>query len=189
MVPADSRSLGGVVLDLEVRSATREDRGAIRHLVEGAFAVDGRDGREELDIVDTIWKLDAACEHLELVGAVEGIVSGYVLGSWGDLEDRPVAGIAPVAVTPALQGQGVGTALMKELVERADRSRLPLLVLLGSPDYYCKFGFESSVPLGIHYEPAGAKSPYFMVRRLGTYTAMFRGAYRYAWEIGGDQRA
>lgn len=180
----DSR-LRGVISDLEVGSAARHDRNAIRHLVQQAFTADGRDGREELDIVESIWRLDAACDHLELVATVEGIVSGYVLGSWGDLEGRPVVGIAPLAVTPALQRRGVGTALMEELIARAERSRLPLLVLLGSPDYYVRFGFESSVPLDVHYGPAGPQSPYFLVRRLRTYTAMFRGAYRYAWETGG----
>jgi len=172
-----------VAVEARLRTAARADREAIRHLVQQAFAVDGEDGREELDIVEAIWSLDAACDHLELVATVGGIVSGYVLGSWGDLEGRPVAGIAPVAVTPPLQRQGMGTALMKELIERADHSRLPLLVLLGRPDYYGRFGFESSVPLGIHYPPVGLQSPYFLVRRLRTFTAIFRGAYRYAWEI------
>jgi putative acetyltransferase len=173
-----------MVHDLEVRSAARDDRDAILHLLRQAFTADGRDGREELDIVESIWRLDAACDDLELVATAEGIVFGYVLGSWGDLEGRPVVGIAPLAVTPAFQRLGVGTALMQELIERADRARLPLLVLLGSPDYYGRFGFESSVSLDVHYRPVGPQSPYFLVRRLRTYTAVFCGAYRYAWETG-----
>lgn len=170
--------------DLRVRSAAVADRTAILRAVREAFATGGRDGCEEADIVEAVWTLDAACHHLELVATIDGIVAGYVLGSWGDLEGCPVVGIAPVAVTPAFQRLGVGTTMMRDLIERADGFQLPLLVLLGDPDYYRRFGFESSAALGINYGPVTPKSPHFQVRRLSAYTASFRGEYRYAWETG-----
>jgi predicted N-acetyltransferase YhbS len=168
----------------KVRSAGLDDRPAVLRVVQEAFATDDRDGREELDIVEAVWTLEAACSDLELVATIDRMVAGYVLGSWGHLQGRPVIGVAPLAVTPAFQRLGVGSALMKDLVERADGSQLPLLVLLGNPGYYRRFGFESSAPLGIFYEPVGPENPHFQARRFRAYTPAFRGEYRYAWEIG-----
>jgi len=168
--------------DLEVRSAISEERATILHVVRTAFATGGRDGREELDIVEAVWRLHAVCDHLELVATTDGTVAGYVLGSWGDLEGRAVVGVAPLAVAPRSQRLGVGSALMAALIERADGLQLPLLVLLGDPGYYRRFGFVASAPLGIRYEPAGPQSPHFQVRRLSAFNESFRGDYRYAWE-------
>jgi putative acetyltransferase len=160
-----------------------DDRTTILSVVRAAFATDGRDGREELDIVEAVWRLDAACDHLELVATIDGTIAGYVLGSWGDLDGRAVVGVAPLAVSPGSQRLGVGSALMAGLIDRADREQIPLLVLLGDPDYYRRFGFEASAPLGIRYAPVGPHSPHFQVRRLSAFNATFRGEYRYAWEI------
>ena len=74
---------------------------------------------------------------------------------------------------------------MSELIRRADAADLPLVVLLGDPAYYQRFGFEPAGPLHISYPPAGPDSPYFQVRRLSSYashTPLFQGEYIYAWE-------
>ena len=42
----------------------------------------------------------------------------------------------------------------------------PLLVLLGDPAYYGRFGFEPAGPLGLSYLPVGADNPHFQARRL-----------------------
>ncbi len=166
--------------DLCVRVASLEDRGAVLDVVRGAFA---GDGREELDIVQAVWEIDAAGAGLELVAVLGGLVVGYVLGSWGRLDRRPVIGVGPLAVSPAYQKQGVGTALMTELIGRADHAGLPLLVLLGDPAYYERFGFEPSGPLGIFYQPAGLGSPHFQVRRLAAEPDPgLIGEYLYSWE-------
>ena len=59
-------------------------------------------------------------------------VIGHVLGAIGHLGDRPVVGIAPLSVTPSRQNEGIGTALMNELLNRADMTGLPLVLLLDS---------------------------------------------------------
>jgi putative acetyltransferase len=69
---------------------------------------------------------------------------------------------------------------MGELIERSEH--LPLIVLLGEPAYYERFGFEPSGPLDIVYAPAGRGSPHFQVRKSAVSTSDFRGSYRYAWE-------
>jgi len=155
--------------DLQIRTASVADRDAILDVVRGAFSAGGRNGHEELDIVRAVWEIDGAGEDLELVAVLDGLVAGYALGSRGQLSGRPVIGVGPLAVSPAHQDQGIGTALMEEIVGCADRAGLPLLVLLGDPAYYGRFGFEPAGPLGIFYGPVGLDSPHFQVRRLAAY--------------------
>jgi putative acetyltransferase len=132
-----------------IRSTTRDDRQAILVLVREAFSNGGRDGSEEVDIVKQTWSAEAAAEGLDLVAVEDGEVRGHVLGAHGDLGGRDVVGVAPLAVVPSHHHEGIGTALMTELLGRAERAGLPFVVLLGNPDYYGRFGFEPSGPLGI----------------------------------------
>ncbi|HEX2850790.1 MAG TPA: N-acetyltransferase [Acidimicrobiales bacterium] len=184
-----------------VRAATPDDRDPILAVVRAAFGTDGRDGAEEVDIVRTTWAMDDAVrsgdranddratgpvipDGLELVAVDDGSgeVVGHVLSALATLDGRQVPAIAPLAVAPAHQGAGVGSALMTEVVRRADAGGFPLLVLLGNPAYYGRFGFEPAGPLGIVYPPAGAGSPYFQACRLRAYDSGWRGAVTYCWE-------
>jgi putative acetyltransferase len=171
---------------VSIRDATVGDRDAILRVVRSAFSRDGRDGQEELDIVVNTWRLQAALDGLELVAVEENSVVGYVLGARGDLGGREVVAVAPLAVSPAHQRRQVGSALMKELIRRAEASAYPLVVLLGNPAYYSRFGFEPSGPLGISYPPVGNDDPHFQVRRLAGYDPSHRGNFRYCWE---DEKA
>lgn len=143
----------------------------------------GRDGQEEIDIVLDTWRLDAAVTGLDLVATDDGQVVGHVLGAYGRLGGREVAGVAPLAVAPHRQGEGIGSALMGEVLRRAEQIGEPLLVLLGSPEYYRRFGFEAAGPLGIDYAPVGPGDPHFLVRKLPTHRPELRGAFRYCWEV------
>lgn len=163
-----------------VRSATEDDRPAIIELVGAAFhAHDG--GREELDIVRATWAGTASA--YDLVAVRGTTVVGHVLCAWGDLGGRRALAVAPLAVEPGHQRGGVGTALMHELIARADGDGHPMLLLLGDPAYYDRFGFEASGPSGITYPAAGAGSSYFQVRRLAAYDPTFHGDFTYCWEL------
>jgi putative acetyltransferase len=59
-----------------------------------------------------------------------------------------------------------------------------LIVLLGFPDYYGRFGFEPSAPLGISYRLE--RNPHFLVRRLARYEPSYRGDFVYCWEVRSD---
>lgn len=163
-----------------IRDTTPDDHAAVLDLVGRAF----NGGDEEVGIVETTWKLGAAHHHLDLVATEADEIVGYVVAADGQLgSDHTAAGIAPLAVDPAQQNQGIGSALMIELLRRAgDEQQLPLLVLLGNPAYYGRFGFEPAHRYGISYAPAGADSPYFQVRRLAPYDPSYRGEYTYCWE-------
>ena len=152
-------------------------------VVREAFSSAARLGQEEIDIVLDTWLLDAVPTGLDLVATDDGQVVGHVLGAYGRLGERQVAGVAPLAVAPHRQGEGIGSALMGEVLRRAEQIGEPLLVLLGSPEYYRRFGFEAAGPLGIDYAAVGPGDPHFLIRRLRTYRPEWRGEFRYCWEL------
>lgn len=49
--------------------------------------------------------------------------------------------LAPLAVVPEFQGQGVGSALVRHGLERLKADGYDLVVVLGDPMYYGRFGF------------------------------------------------
>ena len=166
--------------EVSIRSATVEDRDAVLDVVRDAFSSAERDGREELDIVVATWAREAT--PLELVAVAHGAIVGHVLAARGDLSGRAVVAVAPLAVAPSRQGAGIGSALMAELLHRADVAELPLVALLGNPAFYGRFGFEPSGPLNIVYRPVGEGNPNFLVRRSATYDPSYQGDFVYCWE-------
>jgi putative acetyltransferase len=169
-----------------LRAPRPADEAAVLGVVFAAFSSPGRAGDEEVDIVRGSWAAAGPEERVELVADLDGVVAGHVLAVPGHLHGRAsaVAGVAPVCVAPAHQRRGVGSALMGELVQRAEDRRWPLLVLLGEPAFYTRFGFEPAGALGLTYAPAGAGSPHFLARRLDAYDASLRGTFTYGWEPG-----
>ena len=166
-----------------IRLTRPVDRDAIVGVVREAFSDPSRDGQEEVDIVRNTWLLNAAVPGLDLVAAEDGRVVGYVLGAYGILNERRVVGVAPLAVAPDRQGEGIGSGLMNELLSQAEEIGEPLLVLLGLPTYYGRFGFETAGPLGIDCPSVGFGNPHFMIRRLATYSSHYRGEFRYCWDL------
>jgi putative acetyltransferase len=160
-------------------------------VVREAFSRGGRDGQEEVDIVVNTWQLGATVEGLELVAVDGDAIVGHVLTARGDLGGREAIAVAPLAVLPSHQGRGLGSSLMTELLERAETAGHPLVVLLGNPAYYSRFGFEPAGPLDIWYLPVGKGDPHFQVRRLSAFDPSYHGQFTYCWETNatrGDSR-
>jgi len=167
-----------------IRPARPGEEEAILAVVTAAFSDSTRDGGEERDIVRGTWASCTADRRVELVAVVDGNVAGHLLAAPGRLDGAPVdvAGVAPVCVGPRYQGRGVGRALMEAVLREAADRDWPMLVLLGDPAFYGRFGFERAGPLGIAYAPAGADSPHFLARRLRDDGGPSPGSFTYCWE-------
>ncbi|HSK27403.1 MAG TPA: N-acetyltransferase [Jiangellales bacterium] len=131
-----------------------EERAAVREIIRLAF---GRD--DEADLVDAL-RADASwLPHLTLVAEVSGTagrphsqgrIVGHVAATRLEVGGRPAVALAPLAVHPGHQGTGVGTRLVHEQARRARAAGESLVVVLGDPAYYRRFGFVPSAPLGLH---------------------------------------
>lgn len=131
-----------------IREESVADRPAVREVVAAAFG-----STAEADLVERIRESPQYVPDLSLVAVIESQVVGHVMISHavlrGDDGERRVAMLAPLAVAPAFQKQGVGSALVAAAISRADDLGEPLVVLQGNPRFYSRFGFEFSVPHGI----------------------------------------
>lgn len=122
-------------------------------------------GAGEAELVDTIRSGATFVPGLSLVAVTaDGSVLGHVLISRIELEPHtdgvariPVLALAPLAVLPPHQGRGIGSALAREALERADSLAEPFTVVLGSPTFHERFGFVPALPLELTgpYDAAG----------------------------------
>jgi putative acetyltransferase len=165
---------------VRIRPETDADHTAIRAVVAAAF-----ESRFEADLVDAIRATDRFVPGLSLVAEVDGVVAGHVLVSYVDLEPGSVRvlQVAPLAVAPAHQRQGVGSALMNEAIRLVEARREPLLLVEGDPRYYSRFGFRRSHESGIE-APADVEPQYLMVRRLDAYDPSIGGRLVYPEAFG-----
>ncbi|HVT41946.1 MAG TPA: N-acetyltransferase [Acidimicrobiales bacterium] len=173
---------------MEIRPSRPSDDAAILTVVGTAFSDPTRDAGEELDIVRRTWAARPDRTVLELVADDGGDVVAHLQAAPGRVDgiESAVAGVAPVCVAPAAQGHGVGSALMRALLGAGRDAGWPLLVLLGNPAYYSRFGFEPAQRHGLHYAPVGTDNPHFQARPLhdvtGADATRWRGAFSYCWE-------
>ncbi len=133
-----------------IRPEAVGDETAIRALNDAAFG-----GPIEGEIVDEIRGTDRWITGGSLVAEDdEGGIVGHLLLSEGDLlaadgSARRIWMLGPVAVLPAAQRQGIGSALMKAAIELAIERAQPVICLLGHDSYYPRFGFEPARGIGI----------------------------------------
>ena len=62
--------------------------------------------------------------------------------------DFPIVLVGPVAVTTSLQGKGIGHQLMHAMLEAAAKIGEPVMVMIGDPEYYGRFGFSAELTGG-----------------------------------------
>ena len=104
----------------------------------------------EAQIIDAL-RSDSALS-LSLVGEVDGEIVSYIAFSQVKIGNVQSGwfGLGPVSVRPDLQGQGFGSALIREGLSRLKSLGAAGCVLLGSPLYYSRFGFEPYAKLTYH---------------------------------------
>ncbi len=166
--------------DLIIRQETPADREPTERLHDAAFGV--REGAAESLERGLLRDLRAdgdVLASLTFVAELEGGVVGHVVCSRGSVGDHLAVGLGPIAVTPDLQRQGIGAALLMAVVASADRLAESVIVLLGDPDYYGFFGFVPASQHGIG-SPGPWRDEYFQALPLRAWRTEMAGPFRYA---------
>ena len=153
--------LDGIV----IRAATAADGDAIDSLTRSAFAATefGHQGEAEL-----VRMIGADADVMtSLVADREGAIVGHVLFSRMDVEAEGAplraAGLAPVSVSPALQGQGIGAALIRAGLDGLRGQGVRMSFVLGHEAYYPRFGYSPELAARFASPFAG---PHFMAMML-----------------------
>jgi len=128
-----------------IRQEKPGDRKAVRALNEAAF-----DSPLEARLVDAL--RDLSSRTISLVAEDGGVVVGHIMFSPVTHADHPglkVVGLAPMAVAPDRQRQGIGSVLIEDGLEKCRQEGYVAAVVLGHPTYYPRFGFRPSTYFGI----------------------------------------
>ena len=166
-------------MDVAIRPERVADRAEITEVVRGAF-VSHPD--EVATFVERIRESEHYIPELALVAEDESGVIAHVMLSWVGIEggSRPrMLNLTPMSVRPDRQRAGVGTALIRDALGRAEAAGEPAVMVEGIPGYYPRFGFEPAAALG--FTPPNPRIPAeaFMVKRLPGYTAGLAGRIVY----------
>lgn len=151
-------------LTLTLRPERPADHEAVFEVYRLAFG-----GAEEARLVEALRRSPAFIPELSLV-AVEGErVVGQILLSRvavrSDDDALDALALAPMAVLPARQRSGVGSALVRRGLADARGLGHGIVIVVGHPEYYPRFGFVAGEPLGIR-PPFEVSPGAFMVLEL-----------------------
>ncbi len=130
---------------IEIREEQTGDADAIRHVNLEAFGQP-----QEAQLVDA---LRNDCLDLLSLVAVDGEdIVGHILFSPALLGDVEGMGLAPMAVIPERQRDGIGSELVRAGLAKLEGRGCPFVIVLGHADYYPRFGFERASARGVRCE-------------------------------------
>jgi len=164
-----------------VRRQQADDYEAIRHIYAAAFARPENPASVPLEvgIFEALWEAGDVVPELSFTALKQFAAVGHVAASRATVAADSVVAVGPIGVLPEHQGLGIGSALMDALLTAADTADVPMIVLLGSPQYYSRFGFRPARELGV-IPPEPRWGAAFLARPLTAYTPAVAGRFQYA---------
>ncbi len=120
-----------------IRKVKTEDHEAILAVIASAF-----EQPDEAQLVKRLWEEEAV--KIERLAEIGGVVVGDC--SFSPVRCTPeidgsLLGLAPVAVAPTHQRQGIGKDLIETSLAVCRTHNTKLIAVLGEPEYYARFGF------------------------------------------------
>ncbi|MFH1768675.1 MAG: N-acetyltransferase [Candidatus Omnitrophota bacterium] len=166
---------------ITVRGEKRKDIAVIRDINEKAFGQ-----RQEADIID---KLRDKCSYfLSLVAEIDGCLVGHILFTPAVIEGEDGSrvegvGLAPMAVLPQYQKQGVGSALVRAGFTELEKKGCLFVIVLGHAEYYPRFGFEPASRYGIGSQWDVPEDVFMILMFDGTKMEGVKGTAKYRPEF------
>jgi putative acetyltransferase len=147
-----------------IRPEQKEDIERIKEINDLAF-----NGLNESKLIAGVRDSEYFIPELSLVAVNENQVIGHILFSIISIETEdghvPTIGLAPMAVHPDFQNQGIGSYLVSEGIQRCKGLNYEHVFVLGHPNFYPKFGFIPSTVKGIR-SPFPVPDEVFMVNEI-----------------------
>lgn len=152
------------VTTTRLRSEDPADTGAVRRVLAAAFARPDVTTPPEVGLVDELRGSAEWVPSLAMVAEHGGEVVGYALLTRvrvrSDRNDAPALALGPVAVAPHRQRIGLGTAVVQAALDAAAELGERLVVVLGDPAYYRRFGFGRADRIGLTSPWSGLGEPW-----------------------------
>jgi putative acetyltransferase len=133
-----------------LRPATSEDLPEIKRLLDAAFAP----SLFESTLVELIMNRTEA--HHDWVAQSDSTIAGFISYTVATHDSVPIGWhLAPLAVHPEFQRQGVGSQLVTTSLQSSPLKDQPVFVL-GDPHFYERFGFKALENPDCPYDPGNA---------------------------------
>ncbi len=149
---------------LSFANETDDDITSIRQVVIAAFGQ-----TSEAELIEAIRNSPNFIPELSIVAVEEGKVLGHILFSPIVIEAQeqafPALALAPLAVTQTRQREGIGSQLVQVGLSKCRELGHSIVVVLGHPHYYSRFGFQKANQFGIQ-APFSVPDEAFMVLEL-----------------------
>jgi putative acetyltransferase len=131
---------------LTIRDEQAADIVAIRRVIERAFGQP-----DEANLVEALRRGDALTVSMvaEAAGEIVGHVAFSPVTIRGSDTTSEGLGLAPLAVIPEQQRRGIGAALVRAGLEACRVRGHRVVVLVGEPAYYQRFGFSTASEFGL----------------------------------------
>jgi len=124
---------------------------------------------DEARLVESLRQSEDFIAELSLVAVEDGRVIGHILFSPIIIETGeaaiPALSLAPMAVRPEFQNRGIGSELVRQGLKECQRLGHKVVVVIGHPTYYPRFGFSSASAKGLE-SPFQVPDEAFMVIQL-----------------------
>ena len=145
---------------ITIRPEQPDDFAAVRTINEAAFGEPS-----EATIVDSL--RNTCPDVVSLVAVEDDRILGHiffspVLVSGGDKVTEGM-GLAPMAVLPERQRQGIGSMMVEAGIDAIRALGCPFVIVLGHPEYYPRFGFTPASSRGLLSQWDGVPDEAFMV--------------------------
>lgn len=138
---------------MKIRVENKEDYEVVERLIELAFISAENSNKDEHNLIARIRLGNNYVPELSLVAEKDSKILGQILLSKVDIRNKETVFqelvLAPISVLPEYQKQGIGSSLIKEAISKAKKMGYSLIIVLGYPSYYSKFGFKKAKDFGI----------------------------------------
>jgi putative acetyltransferase len=164
---------------ISIRPECRDDASGVRETIELAF---GRP--DEARIVDAV---RGSADAISLVATVVNQVVGHILFTpvsiTPEVPKTRIAGLAPLAVRPEFQRQGIGGQLIRAGLVACRRLGYTAVVVVGHPKYYPRFGFVQAHSRGLEYEEPLPREVFMVIELEADALAGHAGVVHYLCEF------
>lgn len=139
-------------MTITIRPEAPDNQRAIYEVNKAAFG-----HVDEAELVDSL--RSNGFVQLSLVAEKDGLVVGHILFSELQIfcEDTTIAGLAlaPMAVMPEHQRQGIGSQLVEAGLTKCRELGHRIVIVVGHPNYYPRFGFSPELATQLQSKYAG----------------------------------
>lgn len=150
---------------MKIQQECMKDYEDVYQLIKESFATAEHSDGTEQDLVEKLRQSMSFIPELSLVAKIDKKVVGHILFTKAYVGKDEVLVLAPLSVHPQYQKKGIGTKLVTQGHALAKKLEYSYSLVLGSYNFYSKFGYTFADTFGIEI-PSWAEKEYFLATKL-----------------------